>query len=168
MQPLSQATIISRDHAPVRYLLGIEIRCLVAADQTQNTFSLFHVAVPPGAFVPLHTHAPAEAFHVLDGQFEFARALNPADRPECLPTPPGATIFIPPNAIHSFKNIGAAPGHMLVICDARLQSFFDDAATSASTPPGPPPPAEIERVLRVMTSHHQALLGPHPQPATQA
>jgi quercetin dioxygenase-like cupin family protein len=58
---------------------------------------------PPGAVLPLHHHAPAEIYHVLDGE-----GLTEVEgEPHRLR--PGVSLFIPANARHRTTNTGARP-----------------------------------------------------------
>jgi quercetin dioxygenase-like cupin family protein len=64
---------------------------------------------PPSAVLPLHHHAPAEIYHVLDGEglveVEGVRHELRA----------GTSLFIPANARHRTTNIGPEPLRFLFV-----------------------------------------------------
>ncbi len=81
-----------------------------AAAGPEDASSLFTLTVAPKAGPPLHVHPHAsETYYVLEGTFEFfvdgAFALRRA----------GGTAFIPAGTLHTFRNVGAAPGRLLVV-----------------------------------------------------
>jgi quercetin dioxygenase-like cupin family protein len=69
----------------------------------------------PGAVLPLHHHAPAEIYHVLDGEGRteiegVAHELRP-----------GVSLFIPANARHRTTNTG--PGTLRILFVFPTDSF---------------------------------------------
>jgi quercetin dioxygenase-like cupin family protein len=70
---------------------------------------------PPAAVLPLHHHAPAEIYHVLDGEGRteiegVAHELRP-----------GVSLFIPANARHRTTNTG--PGTLRILFVFPTDSF---------------------------------------------
>jgi quercetin dioxygenase-like cupin family protein len=64
---------------------------------------------PPGAVLPLHHHAPAEIYHVLDGE-----GLTEIEgEPHRLRA--GVSLFIPANARHRTTNTGRGPLRFLFV-----------------------------------------------------
>jgi quercetin dioxygenase-like cupin family protein len=59
--------------------------------------------IGPGGVLPLHHHAPAEVYHVFEGQ---GRAEVEGEAHELRP---GRLLFIPANAKHRTTNTGRAP-----------------------------------------------------------
>lgn len=65
--------------------------------------------IPPDEILHAHRHAPAEAYFILEGT-----GLLGIDGQENV-VEAGTAVFIPGYAIHSLKNIGAAPLRFLYI-----------------------------------------------------
>ena len=64
---------------------------------------------PPGGVLPLHHHAPAEIYHVLDGE-----GLTEIEgEPHRLGA--GVSLFIPANARHRTSNTGPGPLRFLFV-----------------------------------------------------
>lgn len=88
------------------------VRFLLSTGQTGGKFSLteFTAAPPPAPSAPAHIHQDAdETLYILEGDFEFLRDG------EVIPAPQGSFILIPKGVQHGVRNVGTAPGRMLVI-----------------------------------------------------
>ena len=76
--------------------------------QPGGSFGIWRYVVPPGGGPAARTHPGAdEFFYVLSGVFDFeigARVLRAT---------PGSLVFIPRDALHAFKNVGAGPGALV-------------------------------------------------------
>ena len=77
--------------------------------------------VPPSVAAPLHRHGREdELSYVIEGTFRIWRG------DEVLDIGPGGIAFLPRHQVHSFKNIGTAPGRLLtVILPAGFERFFE-------------------------------------------
>lgn len=74
-----------------------------------ETMSLGLAEFPPGGVLPLHHHAPAEIYHVLDGE-----GLTEIEGvPHRLRA--GVSLFIPANARHRTTNTGPSPLRFLFV-----------------------------------------------------
>jgi quercetin dioxygenase-like cupin family protein len=65
--------------------------------------------IEPGGVLPLHHHAPAEVYHVLEGE---GRAEVEGETHELRP---GRLLFIPADAKHRTINTGSAPLRCLFV-----------------------------------------------------
>lgn len=76
--------------------------------------------VPPGGGPPLHVHRhETEIFHILEGEFE----LRVGDERRVAPA--GTVAVCPRDIPHTFRNIGSAPGRlMLTILLGRFGEYF--------------------------------------------
>ncbi|MGD9509706.1 MAG: cupin domain-containing protein [Geminicoccaceae bacterium] len=90
------------------------------AGQSMNV-AVVEEIVPPGVGAPLHRHSREdEIFYVIEGSFRIWRGE------EVLDAGPGGVALLPRDQIHTFKNIGAAPGRLLtVIVPAGFERFFE-------------------------------------------
>ena len=64
---------------------------------------------PPGAVLPLHHHAPAEIYHVLEGEGRTEIEGVPHELRA------GVSLFIPANARHRTTNTGPGPLRFLFV-----------------------------------------------------
>jgi len=85
------------------------------------------VTVPAGwPGPPLHHHAFAEAFYVLEGTltFELGEARTSAG--------PGELVHVPGGAIHTLANHSEAPARYLLLCTpGGFERRFDDEPTGS-------------------------------------
>jgi quercetin dioxygenase-like cupin family protein len=132
----------------------------VAGKETQGAFSVVEsVALPQGG-PPPHVHTREdETFYVLEGTFEFLAG----DR--TITATAGSVVYGPRGIPHTFKNVGATNGRLLVVATpAGFEEFVAEVGTpaaDASVPPPPPGPDALERLVRVAGKHgiHLAVPG---------
>ncbi|MFB6340150.1 cupin domain-containing protein [Saccharicrinis sp. FJH62] len=94
---------------------------LVSNDGTKGEYAIFEENVPPLGGPPPHTHPDEEIFYIVKGDFEFV--LNDLQNP--FKAKAGSVVHIPSNAVHTFKNVGSAPGKMVVILSpGNLLNYF--------------------------------------------
>jgi quercetin dioxygenase-like cupin family protein len=78
-----------------------------------------------GAAVPMHTHHQPEVFYVLEGEYEFG-TLDDEGRELTFRAGPGAAVYIPANAPHSFRNLAAGPSRGLACFHGTdVRGFFE-------------------------------------------
>lgn len=106
-------TVRAGERAPLN-VLGMPLRFLCDARETNGAWSLFEEEIPPGLGPPPHRHPWDEAYYVLEGEVEFE-----IDG-ERVTIGAGDFARLPANTIHAFKGaspegsrvlIFAAPGH---------------------------------------------------------
>ena len=141
-----------------RVLECLGTRCIIRVPSaaTGGAMAMVEVRVPPGDGPPMHLHRrEEEGFHVLEGCFRFwcgDRAWTGGQ---------GATVLLPRGVPHTFRNIGDAPGRLLVtLTPGGFEGFFEGCAARGLRVPenaaelvalgaefdleftGPPPPME--------------------------
>jgi quercetin dioxygenase-like cupin family protein len=116
-------------------VLGVTHIYKATGAETAGAFSLWEDVVPPGAGAPPHTHAREdEAFYVLSGeiQVEFEGESAPHR------VGPGGFFFGARHSRHAYRNVGATPARVLVLCapSCGLDQMFTefDAAGAAGMP----------------------------------
>src|SRR5450432_3785030 len=111
--PSRKLTVARPDHdqgLPHIGLVGDTYTILVTGEDTAGKYCLIEMQVPPGGGPPPHRHDFEEMFTILDGEIE----LN--FRGETHRASAGATVNIPANAPHAFKNTAAKPARLLCLC----------------------------------------------------
>jgi quercetin dioxygenase-like cupin family protein len=138
-----------------------------AAD-TGYAFAIYELPLEPGKGVPLHTHAYAEVFYILDGQVDFMRLTK--EQLEWVSCTPGETLIVPPNAFHGFANRSGQPARLLSTANLLHQAFFDEAARPALAsdplPTSLPDMAELQRALSLAPKYNMFFAPPPSEPAT--
>jgi quercetin dioxygenase-like cupin family protein len=117
---------------------------LVSGEQTGGRYCLIDMLVPPGGGPPPHRHDFEEMFTILDGEIELTF------RGESLRASAGATVNIPANAPHAFKNKSDKPARLLCMCaPAGQEEFFMAVGDPIDSRAAPPPKlSEAERAER--------------------
>jgi quercetin dioxygenase-like cupin family protein len=120
---------------------------LVSGEDTGGRYSLIDMLAPPGGGPPPHRHDFEEMFTILDGEIELTF------RGEAHRAGVGATVNVPANAPHSFKNKSDSPARMLCMCTPPGQEEFfmavgDPVASRTAPPPKLSPAEQAERIQR--------------------
>jgi quercetin dioxygenase-like cupin family protein len=115
-------------------LVGDTYTILLTGKDTAGQYCLIDMHIPPGGGPPPHRHDFEETFTILEGELEFTfRGVKQN-------AGAGATIHIPANAPHQFRNASAAPARLLCICSpAGQEEFFMKVGIPVATRTTPPP-----------------------------
>ncbi len=121
---------------------------LAESDDTGGAFSLVEVSVLPQAGPPLHLHhREDEAFYVLAGEFSFQVDEH------TLKATAGDYVYLMRETRHTLKNVGTAPGALLVwMVPAGLERFLDEVGVRLKNKHEPPVPfsdAELQKLLLI-------------------
>jgi quercetin dioxygenase-like cupin family protein len=97
--------------APIRIpAMGLELPVRLTPAETRGGFSIIETTNAPGKGPPLHRHAEAEIFRVLEGRYLYQlgerRFFAEA----------GDVISIPGGAAHGFVNVTYAPARQYRLC----------------------------------------------------
>lgn len=128
------------------------------ADQTDGRFTVFELRIPKGFAAPLHSHANEDEFFlVLSGE---VRLQHGDDVVEGVP---GSLAYSPRGTGHSFHVDSDEARLMLFFGPSGVEGFFRSVATPARSltlPPADEPVPDREKLMEVMTSFNQTVLGP--------
>ena len=115
-------------------LAGDIYSILVSGTDTDGRYCLIDMMVPDGGGPPPHHHDFEEMFTLLDGELEFTF------RGQTQTVTAPATVNIPANAPHQFKNLSGKSVHMLCMCaPAGQDEFFLLVGVPVQDPSSPPP-----------------------------
>lgn len=91
--------------------------------ETGGAYAVLEQEIPAHHGPPLHVHRhETEIFYILDGQFEITVGGK------TIPAPPGSCAVCPRDIPHTFRNLGDAPGRLLLtIIPGRFGQYFIDA-----------------------------------------
>src|SRR6204780_2490888 len=134
--PNRTLTVADPDSSAVRHVavVGGTYSILVSGAQTAGRYCLIDMIVPDGGGRPLHRHDFEEMFSLLEGELEFTF------RGETMTVVAPATVNIPANAPHVFKNASGKTVLMLCMCTpAGQEEFFLAVADPVDSRSSPPP-----------------------------
>lgn len=132
-------------------VLGVLVRVLADSAATGGACVVMELTVPPGEGPPLHRHTlDDECFFITEGTVLFE--LNGRR----VVQGPGGFVRAPRGSIHTFRNAGASPARMVVICTpGGLEGPFREV--DALSRDGNPTP---ETVTEVFARFDLEILGP--------
>lgn len=140
-------------------IIGGGVRILIDGAASAGQCCVFDAPIPPGEGPPLHRHEREdELFYVLDGTFKFV-----IDGRECIGER-GSFACAPRGSTHSFKNIGATTGHLLITCTpAGIEVPFrairiPEAGLTTDGRPATSP--TMEQVVAELGRHGITIVGP--------
>jgi mannose-6-phosphate isomerase-like protein (cupin superfamily) len=146
----------TRCDRPALIVGRLRITCLLSADETGGSYSLFDMITPPhDGGPPPHTHTlEDEAFYVLEGEHTVV-----IDGQE-IKGGPGSWMFAPRFKPHGFRNDGDVPCRVLLITSpGGFEKFFEACAIPAPANmddtymPGPPTEHQIRLILDAMPKY---------------
>jgi quercetin dioxygenase-like cupin family protein len=141
-----------RDEGRTVHVLGADITIKISSRDTAGAFSVFEGRTPPLQGPPLHRHRfQDEWWYIVEGEYRFE-----VDGQEIYART-GDVVFAPRGSVHTFQNIGSAPGHTVTtVVPGGVDLFFEEL--DAAAPRGTVP--ELPRLLPIFEKHSQELLGP--------
>jgi quercetin dioxygenase-like cupin family protein len=99
--------------------VGDTYTILVSGEESGGRYCLIDMHIPDGSGPPPHRHDFDESFTVLEGEVEFTV------RGQTHRVPTGATVTVPSNAPHLFRNTSGKAARMLCVCvPPGLDEFF--------------------------------------------
>ena len=129
------------------WVLGDLYTFKVTGKQTNGAFTVMDQVIQPQSGPPPHIHhREDEAFYVLSGRFSFLCG----DKQSIFEA--GSFIYVPKGTLHTFKNIDAQQGRLLVtITPAGLEDFFYRIGTPAADLATPPAfdPGVIDKLMQL-------------------
>jgi quercetin dioxygenase-like cupin family protein len=126
-------------------VLGVSLQFLSTPEQINDQISVIRGVVPPGAVIPLHSHADPEIFYVLNGSLEVFQS----EGWQTVIT--GEVVSIPGNAKHALRNTSPRATTLITVSKQELYNFFRELARpfDPSSPPTPPSPEEMQQLFSV-------------------
>ena len=140
--PGRQLTLATGDGPGARHiaLAGDVYTILVTGAQTAGRYCLIDMRVLDGGGPGPHRHDFEEMFTLLDGELEITF------RGETRKVASPATVNVPANAPHSFKNVSGRTARVLCMCTpAGQDDFFLAIGTPVDDPDRPLPAPNVEQ-----------------------
>lgn len=113
---------IAADQGRTVSVIGNQITIRLHGRDTGGALSVLESVDMPGEGPPPHVHSrEEEIFYVLEGSYEFFCG------DQKFSVTKGATIYAPRGLPHSYRQVGATPGRLLVtISPAGFEAFFEE------------------------------------------
>ncbi len=105
--------------------VGCRIRCLIGEPDGAPSFSMRQFEVAPGGYTPKHSHAHEHEVFVLEG----TGVVLEGDTEHRLH--PGTAVFVPPRAVHQFRNTGSGPLKFLCLITHPLRDMTGPCAAAS-------------------------------------
>lgn len=145
------------------FVLGDVVTLKLSAAETGSAYSLVEIiSMPGGGPAFLHTHAPQETFWILEGDYEvYGRDEN--GKKYAIPAPSGATVHVPGNVPHGFRNVGQTVGKVLAMYQPAtdMLDFFNEIGVPMACCTDPMPVDKMpspERIVAVLKKYKMELL----------
>lgn len=144
-------------------VLGDVVTFKVTGAETDNAYFLTEiVSVPGGGPAFLHTHVPQETFWIVEGDYEVYGQDENGEK-YAIEASPGATVHVPGNVPHGFRNVGDTTGRVLAIYApvTRQQDFFREIGVPMESSQSEMPVDQMpgpDRVIEVLAKYEMRLL----------
>lgn len=142
-------------------VVGDSYRILISGKQTDNSYAVIDMLIPPGGGPGPHAHKDMqEMFYVVEGEVEFKKegGYHTAKK--------GSFVNIPfGGAVHSFRNTSDKIAHLLcTVIPAGLDSFFTEIGIPVEKGEFLPPPTltktDLDKLKAVAEKYGQVLYPP--------
>jgi quercetin dioxygenase-like cupin family protein len=124
------AHIVDPCHIATLDVLGPTIQFLTPPED-DNAPCIMRGMIPPGVFVPLHSHAAPETFLHISGGLEGL--TQTAEGFQWVRIKPGDTFHVPGGAKHAFRNQSRQPTVSIVVSTSKMGRFFREIGTPVIT-----------------------------------
>lgn len=117
----SSISIINTDQGETLAIAGGNYRIIISGDQTNGSYAVIEMTVPPGGGPPPHAHPDTqEMFHVLEGELTFK-----TEQGHHIVSKDGFVNIPFGGAIHCFKNNSENYARLLcTVVPAGLENLF--------------------------------------------
>lgn len=145
------------------FVLGDVVTFKLTADESDNAYFLTEIiSVPGGGPAFLHTHVPQETFCIIEGEYEVYGQDQNGEK-YAIQATAGATVHVPGNVPHGFRNVGETMGKLLAIYAPVVHQpeFFREIGVPMESSLTPMPVDQMpsnERILEVLAKHEMRLL----------
>jgi mannose-6-phosphate isomerase-like protein (cupin superfamily) len=151
------------DEGKALFVLGDIVTFKLSAAETNSAYSLIEIiSVPGGGPAFLHTHSPQETFWILEGDYEiYGRDEN--GKKYAISASGGATVHVPGNVPHGFRNVGTTIGKVLAMYEPAtdMLHFFSEIGVPMKCCTDPMPVDQMpspERIAAVLKKHKMEIL----------
>ena len=138
----TEALLIDRRSVETLDLLGPTLQILTPPGEDGRLPCLPRGTIPPGSWVPLHSHPEPESFFAVSGEVEGL--VHSDGHPSWIPIRPGDLFHVPSATRHAWRNRSREPAVSFVVTQESLAAFFREVGTPVG---GPAPPDATRRFV---------------------
>ena len=144
-------TALPAGEGEANHAFGFQRTIKVSSAQSGGRLTVFEESVPPGGGPPLHVHhGQVEVFYLIDGRVKFRCGG------EIVELGTGATVLVPADTPHTFRNVGDGPARVLVsVSPGGLDEFMRRVEAE-----GLKPPADLPRIGEIGRDFGLEFVGP--------
>ncbi len=159
---------VGPDEGEALFVLGDVVTFKISGEDAHDAYFLTEIrSLPGGGPAFLHTHIPQETFWILEGDYEVYGQDEDGEK-YAIEAPVGATVHVPGNVPHGFKNVGETPGRLLALYAPVVHQteFFRDIGVAMESTLSEMPfdqMPENDHILAVLAKHQMRLLEPLPE-----
>ena len=106
---VTRSVDVPSNHVEMEGAQGCSVRWLVGEVDGAENFAMRQFEVAPGGFTPRHHHAYEHEVFVLEGRGVVV------ENDHSHPLSPGDVVFVRPDEVHQFRNIGDVPLRFLCL-----------------------------------------------------
>ena len=132
-------------------IFGPTLEFLTLPADEQNGFCVLKGVLPPGVFIPLHSHSDREDFLVLSGESEVLK--QDMEGFKWIMAKAGDYIHVPGGARHAWRNVSDQPVVSLIITTNKLGKFFQETGRPVTSAPQLVTPEDLERFASVCAKY---------------
>ncbi len=109
-KPVVRSTMeVPAEEVKMQGVKDATIRKIFTEKEGAPNFAMRLFEVAPGGYTPLHHHTNEHEVYIIEGNAVIETGENP------ISLKPGDAVFVPPNALHQFKNAGDSPLRFLCL-----------------------------------------------------
>jgi quercetin dioxygenase-like cupin family protein len=132
-------------------VFGPTVEFLTSPGDAAGDFCVMRGVIPPGAVIPLHSHADTETFYIVAGAQQVLTAG--AGGLEWNDAHAGDYVEVPGGTPHAHRNVFHEPAIDLIVTTARLGQFFQEAGRPITGSAQPPAPDEVARFVAIAAKY---------------
>lgn len=145
------------------FVLGDVVTFKITAAESDDAYFLVEItSVPGGGPAFLHTHISQETFWILEGEYEVYGQDENGEK-YAIAASVGATVHVPGNVPHGFRNVGDTMGKVLAMYApvTPQPDFFMEIGVPMESSSDPMPVDQMpspERIAEVLAKYQMKLL----------
>lgn len=118
---------------------GPMLELLTLPEDAHNDFCLLKGLMPPGTFVPFHSHPDTEDFIIISGEAQGLRQkTDGAEGYEWVIAKAGDYVHVPSGAPHAWRNVSREPMISLIAMTKKLAEFVQEMGRPVTGEPVTP------------------------------
>jgi len=132
-------------------VLGPTVEFLTSSQEAHNDLCAMRGLIPPGVFVPLHSHGDVEDFFLLSGQVQALKQVLGGY--EWIEGKAGDLIHVQSCVPHAWRNVSSESVVILIHTTPKMGRFFQEVGRPVTGTPQPVTAEDLARFLSVSATY---------------